>query len=673
MKKPYLLLMLCLLLNVIDILGQKQGNELIDSLKNELSHVSNDTSKILILNELSYNIYGIDPEIGLKYCNEALTLSDKISWKKGKGKSLFNIAIIHWVKSDYAKSIDYYLQSLKIFEELNDKKGVSSNLSGIGAIYADQKDLERSIDYFNRALNIDFIIRDSISIAKNLGNIGIIYYELNDYIKAKEYLEKAYNVNLKMNNLGFAADNLLNLGNIEHKQMNYDKALDYFFQALDLNRILGFKRDIAIDLGKIGSTYLSIAESKKIGTEKSQKINKFILNKAITYLKNSIEMLEKSGDLYYLKEFYLLLSNGYELVGNTEKAFEIFKKHTAIKDSVFSIDNKKKIFQIESKTEIEKRDNQIRIQELEISNNRLLLLGMVVISVAVLVILVIIFRSLKQNQKHNKLLLEKNQIISDANIELDFLNKDLAEKNRDIELSNNLLKETNASKDKFFSIIAHDLKNPLTAIIMKSELSYKYFEKFSQQEQIENTKRLNQAAVGLAKLLENLLTWARSQTGVIKYEPEIIDLQSSIKETLQIFDESLNRKKINFKLEIPTGIFVFADLNMLKTIIRNLVSNAIKYTSDSGNIIIYGNQSDNNFYMISIRDDGEGISQSDADKLFDIKEKVSKPGTSGEKGTGLGLILCKEFVEKHGGIININSLEGEGSTFSFTLPCSKPE
>jgi PAS domain S-box-containing protein len=247
------------------------------------------------------------------------------------------------------------------------------------------------------------------------------------------------------------------------------------------------------------------------------------------------------------------------------------------------------------------------------------------------------------------------------------LNKDLEklvkERTRELEILNN-------TKDKFFSIIAHDLKNPVAGIISSTEMLIKTLNKNP-----DDKERLNKYSENILtstrdgyKLLENLLEWARAQTGAIKYEPQDIRLTESIKECANSMKLMFDNK--NIKIIFPEKSFmVFADKNMMCAVVRNMLSNAIKYSFPGGSIII-NIEKKHNYIFTEIVDQGVGMSEKTKSMLFRIENKSSMPGTHDEKGTGLGLILCKEFIEKNGGTISVESEVGKGSKFTFSLPVS---
>lgn len=247
-----------------------------------------------------------------------------------------------------------------------------------------------------------------------------------------------------------------------------------------------------------------------------------------------------------------------------------------------------------------------------------------------------------------------------------------------VELSNKLakseekLKNINASKDRFFSIISHDLKNSFFSIM---SLSKKLADTKSNENDEQKTymaNLLHENSKKLYSLLENLLTWARVQRGETIYEPDNIKLKAITSEITSIFKLKADEKKIKLENNIDENIEVYADENMIKTILRNLVSNALNFTKDHGDVKIFSEIRDGEV-VVTIEDTGVGISKENLQKLLKIDKKHIGTNIDGEKGTGLGLILCKEFIEKHGKEIWIESELGKGSRFNFTLPISKPK
>ena len=234
------------------------------------------------------------------------------------------------------------------------------------------------------------------------------------------------------------------------------------------------------------------------------------------------------------------------------------------------------------------------------------------------------------------------------------------------------LKELNATKDKFFSIIAHDLRNPVNSILTFSDLLLTNFKNYNQDKLEKFLISIHNLSKQAFDLLENLLIWAKSQTGKISMDSEILNINSLISYNTSLLKEMALRKNISISYPPDNNFYVFADKNMINTVLRNLITNAIKYTPSGGKIEIHTELLKNQV-KISVEDSGMGMTKEIKNNLFLIERSISTPGTENEKGTGLGLILCKEFVERHGGKIWVESDSGKGSKFMFTLPLSAPE
>jgi PAS domain S-box-containing protein len=262
---------------------------------------------------------------------------------------------------------------------------------------------------------------------------------------------------------------------------------------------------------------------------------------------------------------------------------------------------------------------------------------------------------LDSNGKPSSILFVERDITERKNAEEEIIQKNLE------------LAELNATKDKFFSIIAHDLKSPFQGLISYAQILSTQFSVLSEEEKISFIGGIEALSQSSYRLLENLLEWSRLQTGQMIYIPESINLLVELYPTISLVKQTALNKKIEFTYTIDNSIVVMADTNMLSTIIRNLVSNSIKFTNPGGSIILTAKKL-NGFIEFSVSDTGIGIEKESLDKLFTIGNNESRKGTANEGGTGLGLLLCKEMIAKHDGEIRVKSEINKGTTFSFTIP-----
>jgi len=274
-------------------------------------------------------------------------------------------------------------------------------------------------------------------------------------------------------------------------------------------------------------------------------------------------------------------------------------------------------------------------------------------------------------------LIEQNKIMHQLNSEINKLQRDLLKKSKILEnsltelnLVNEELNNLNSDKDKFLSILAHDLKNQFNILFGFTNLLLDNFRSYDEKTIETQLNILNNITSQTYQLFEQVLTWAKSQSGKLISNPTRFEFNEECEKVIETIYEEALKKNINIRIEFTEQIFIYADLNIFNTVIRNLISNAIKFTNNFGNILVKA-EIKNQFVYITISDDGVGISEDNLKIIFEIKEHLSLKGTNNEKGSGFGLKLCKELVENQGGLIWVESEFGKGSDFKFSLPLSK--
>lgn len=280
---------------------------------------------------------------------------------------------------------------------------------------------------------------------------------------------------------------------------------------------------------------------------------------------------------------------------------------------------------------------------------------MLLMGILAMMVIIFIYRYLL-NQRTNNILKAQNEQIRAANNQL--------------QISETNLKALNATKDKFFSIISHDLKNPFASVLSISELIDNNFESTNTDELKDGVAKIHKTNKHIYELLENLLTWSKTQRGSISIDKVKFNLSKIIETNINILKLSAEKKNLTIQNETSDNIFAFGDREMISTVVRNLLNNAVKFTPSGKNIRIITSR-DKNIITVKISDEGVGISPENQHRLFSIEDKYKTEGTGGEKGTGLGLIICKEFVEENDGIIDVSSIPGRGSTFIFTIPSAE--
>lgn len=249
-------------------------------------------------------------------------------------------------------------------------------------------------------------------------------------------------------------------------------------------------------------------------------------------------------------------------------------------------------------------------------------------------------------------------------------NREIEKQKEELERQRHELSELNATKDKFFSIIAHDLRSPITTLVSLSDIIRTELDYLTPEQKSDVLSSLYDLSKNYLKLLDNLLQWSRMQTGRLDAEPVTFNLVEMITDVITIYRTTAVEKQVSLDWNPEGPVFVFADMNMARTILRNLISNALKYSFPMGSVTVQVDGGDS-LATVTVRDNGMGMVPDMVDRLFHIDQTFSTKGTANEKGTGLGLILCKEFVEKNGGNLKVESESGKGSSFSFTLPVTK--
>ncbi len=559
--------------------------------------------------EMLYNIANVYYQLNdlnkvLEYSIKAANILITNNITTGLGRIYNFIGYVHQALKNIDLAEEYYLKSYELYLKDNNNKGLATALNNLGTIYGDKRENQKAIEYYTRSYEYAKKISDNDGIATALNNIGYLNIELNQ---------------------------------IEKGLKNYEESLRY---SKDLDDQSGYVNTF----NNIAAAYL------KAGN----------LVKAEEYVNIALPMAKKLTELAIIQESYQILHRIYAKKGQFEKAYKYQGMQLAYNDSLYNQERTASVLEMQTRFETEakekeiqllRKDNQISILEVERHKT---FQKYLILSLSLLIVLIIVvFYNLRSRKKNNKLLSEKN-------FQLELANQKLVESEQN-------LRELNATKDKFFSIIAHDLKNPFNALLGFSELLEHNFDSYSREETKEYINVIYETSQSLFKLLDNLLQWSRTQTGSITYHPSSIELYPIIRQEVELLQVNADRKRIKVKILVDERTTAFADKIIISSVIRNLLNNAIKFTDINGRVEIWARESFENI-EVSVSDSGIGIEPDDIDKLFRLDSTLTTKGTANEEGTGLGLLLCKEFVEKNNGKIWVTSKKGKGSTFYFTLP-----
>lgn len=630
-----------LILNLITL--RAQTDNYIDSLVGQLSIVD-DITRIDLFNELSQLYWQRSFDTSLLYATHALNLSEKIDDKYRRAYSLNMTGNAYYMLSNYSRSLEYYQNALQLRTELGDTCDIARTLNNIGAVHLQTRNYDQALEYFEKALDMYNVLGNDEIILMLKNNIGGVYNERKEYDRALEYLSQAYEIARKTKHDNSIIITLNNMGEISVSLEQYDQALEYFFEAREITEKLQDYNKLSTILLNIGAAYMLSGQPEK----------------SLDFFQESLKYAKIINSIGIKRDIYSNLYDYYRNKDDPEKALAYLELYNEANDSISSEESRLRIKEMEFKYNAENFQNEIEllkkdneINKLQLNRSRIGLISLIIIILLSGAVLIINMKRIRQKRESNLMLTRKNQELEDANQKL--------------KVSEQNLKELNNTKDKFFSIIGHDLRNPLNSLLGFSELISGNTMNYTVEEIRKYNRIINESAKKIHQLIENLLEWSRSQSGNIDFTPKLLNLSQLSGEIKDILSIQANEKDISIHDKIPSDIQVFADKNLISTILRNLINNAIKFTQNGGHITLSAEHMDGQV-NISVSDTGRGMSKEQVDHLFRLDVNNTTTGTSEEKGTGLGLMLCKEFVEIHKGKIWVESEPAKGSTFYFSLP-----
>lgn len=649
--------------------------------------------------------------------------------KDMRAKALKTMGNIHYFKQNLRQANEYYEQALTLFRELNDTDGIAAILNNTGLIYERQGDFSKALNRYQEAsvlMSKSEESKNSLSIV--LSNIGNIYYTLGRFDLALNFLSQALKNSESLNDTSEMAPIYNNIGNIYLSLKEYKTAIDYYRKAEKIHVMFDHKRELSIVYNNIGESYLNLNDINnalkynKLSLEiaNNTKDNEGVISsyvnigriytkideydqalsnykealrlsnlhqsdkmlqstifkgigevkilqndfdEAVIQYKEALALVEKTGSEVLKQEIYAGLSKAWEAKGNYQKSLEYLKLHQLLLDSIYDQENVDRLNMIRVSFELEQteRDNQLLRQQniysqLALNRQRTIHYLFVVITAIILISLIFLFLMYHSKKKKNELLAERNQQILKQKEELDKLYLEQF--------------KLNEIKTKFFSIVAHDLKSPFQSLLGFTELLSMEYDQFTDEQRLDAINNMYKVTSDTYKLIENLLEWGRIQTGNANVSMKYINLEELVNSIMPIFELPLKNKNLTITLDIPSNLIAHADPNMMSAILRNLISNAVKF-SNPGSIVQIKGIATADSTKLSITDNGIGISAEVIEKLFTFDPKIRRVGTKGETGTGMGLGLCMEFMQLNYGMIKVHSTPGKGSTFTMIMQPGK--
>jgi len=644
-----------------------------DSLRQVLNSSPSDSLKVRTLIALSNHHQYVDFGQARVYADEALSLANKLEDLPTKVAAYQNKAMLLTISGDYSAALRYDNLTLENDIVLHDSTNISRDYNNIGNDYYDLGEYDDAFFYFAQSHRVALAARDTFRMLVADHNVGRVFKEMGQYETAVQHLLASKKLSEHLHDVEGIAYTYDEIGDVQLRRQQYDSAEQSLSLALNIARKGEFKIVQPRIYGKLATvafrkggydralSFYDTAYHLNERTNDRHGMAEVDLGRAVIFtsqsryeealanLENSLTVAKELNARILEIKCYNQLSQLWEMKADFKKSLMYYKQYKQLEDSLFSQELQGKLLRSQLRFETEARDSQIArlnqkdaIQSSELRKQEFVRNILVVVMALSVILLISVYRSGRRRRQINTLLLQHQEEMEKRSEELERLNQ---------------------VKDKFFSIISHDLRSPVNALSGLLDLLDKGA--VSASELPKHIKELKARFNHTRTLLNNLLDWTLLQMDKLSVQAAKIDVYNIVEENIQLLS-AVQSKDIRLINEVPRNAIGFADSNTINLVIRNLITNAIKFTNDGGTVRIAAREKDAE-WLVSVKDNGVGINNEVMKILFDKTAPYTTRGTANEKGTGLGLILCKEFVEKNGGRIWVESEDGKGSTFFFTL------
>ncbi len=623
-------------------------------------------------------------EEGLKEHQAALDILVSLKNYSGIAKTESDIGISYFNLADYANAFKHFDNAHEIYKELNDLVGILNVNGYIGVVFSNFEQHEKAISYFEKAIEIATELNDKSKIATQLNNIGLTYFELKKYekainsysksIKIFQELEDDFNYSITLGNIGIPF--------LELK--DYTRAEESFNESLKLAKKLNDMYGVAHQYGNLGELYFKL-------TRDAKQTN--YIPTAIKYLNLSVHEFEKLGAIADQKDYLIMLSDAYQIVGNYKNSLEAFKQAKALQDSIQAKENQNTIAGLEIKQELEQKESEIIILNQEKEYESMIKSALIIFAFLILLIAIMTAHFYKKKRDDNVLLQKNIDLREEVELALR-KNEEELKKHRDHlenlvsertkKLENEIIEHqqteealllaieraeiANNAKSVFLANMSHELRTPLVGILGYSDLLTSILEEKDTKAMAEG---INRTGNRLLNTLSLVLDLARIESDKFEIDISKVDIIYELKETYHNFKAMAEKKNLKLNLNLHRDTFMHStDLSMLKVILDNLVNNAIKFTNE-GEITISSDleyENDSTQLILKVADTGVGIKREELHLIFDEFKQLSEGFTKDFQGSGLGLSITKKFVELLGGKINVESELGKGTTFIISFP-----
>jgi len=624
-------------------------------LQNQLTKAGTDSARVRIICDLADYYLLTDAPKAREQGLIALKLATKINFLAGKAYALNLIGFAHMVAGEYDKALKYYYQALQLGEQIGEMAVVAKAHLNLGVIYRKLNDPTRAIQSYQKSLEYARKNNDLLAITKVYNNLGNIYEDKGSYEEALVLFKKAAALQEKLDDKRSWAISLFNIGNIHAHLPQPEKGLPYLFQALRItDEIHNELIKIGI-LGSIAKIYDLMGQDETALQYAKQSYAlalQFASGKRIATSANLLHKLYAARKDYAKAYQYLLIYQE-----QTEKLQPERQKIIAAEATIKYETHKK---ELENKTlKAEKEKQAVKLQ-----NQQMKLIFGVCLLIVMLVLLLVLY-------KHKQHLRGTNQKLQEANNRMYLQNKEIKRQKEEIsaqtvmlQQQNQQLEKNNNFKTKIFSIISHDLRSPFMS--MSAFINLMQGNKAISPETQPIIDIFGRDISIITNMINNLLAWSKAQLDGDKLNMALTDLYFLAEENIDLAAAGAKEKNIRLVNHVPDDTIILTDKERVNIIIRNLIANAVKFTPGGGEIHLHVQEQSHTISLI-VSDNGRGIPDKYLNKLFS-EQRFTTLGTSKEKGTGLGLMLCKELVEGLQGQITVESQEGKGSSFAVVLP-----
>lgn len=616
--------------------GSTSPQQRADSLRFLLEKSSDPSVRAMVLKQLSRITFEAGEYVSaIQFLNQEVSLhlenGDSISWANAQ----YSLGMVYSVVRNFDEAVRHGVIAKEYFEQNRMFPQVANSCINLGYIYNELKKPDQAIGSYQRALLILEDQKTQQGMEASYLNLGALGDKSGDLDKARKNFEESQNITQKINNSSLVTV-YSNLGVLNLNKQEIIKAEEYLDKAFLMARESDNQEYMAIAQISLGSVYFRTGRKPE----------------AYRAIENGIGLARKLKLRKLAMEAYAELARVSMSLNQPVLAYNFLDIYSRLKDSLYNEQLTSQLNSVQTRFEVSRKelDSERLLREnleqsLKLERDQNSRIAMILAFIVIIVLVGIFFKRYYFKARSIGKLEETNQLVEIQKAELEQLIQ---------------------TKDRFLSIIAHDLKNPFTSLLGFADLAYSEFDEITDQEKRSYLGIIRQSSQHIYSLLDNLLTWSRAQSGRIDFNPEPVNLHEVVDSSIELVRTAAENKHIELFADFTKDVVVKADKNMLSTVLRNLLSNAIKFTPIGGSVTV-SCKSSNGRAVLSVSDTGIGLDQDELSRLFKIDGNLKNPGTNNETGTGLGLILCQEFMNIHKSKIIADSTPGKGSVFSFSL------